>query len=211
MPQRPYKVIADSKADRQVWLQARANHITASEAAGLLGFTNPRWGTPEQKYQEKLERMRTVLAFGRDLPEIKSRRLSWGHLLEDAVMQGWAELERARVRSCGVLLESVEFPWLAATPDGFARHPEYGFGLIEIKTVSAWQLPDYYLPQVSLQQFVTGVGRAFLVGLLGKFVDEWKVIDRDENVERELIRRLAAIWERLQKDVYAGGQRAIAG
>ena len=95
------------------------------------------------------------------------------------------------------LLQSVEYPWLGATPDRVTDSGEP----VELKTsdrfmADAWAdgVPDNYRIQVLVQMIVLGARRGYLAVLHGGNRPEFYVIDWDQEVVDQIIRITQTFW-----------------
>jgi len=100
-----------STADRDAWLAARREGITATDIGVILGLV--AWDSPFALYWRKKGK----------LPEVEeSDRMRLGSWLEDAIMQEWEGGEGWReVTGPGGLFRSTSRPWQLATPDALVR------------------------------------------------------------------------------------------
>ncbi len=195
---RPYTVLGRS-ADREVWLARRKAMLTASDIAAVAGLND--YVSREDILAEKLGQ--------REVTE--NENMFWGSQLETAIGRGWCELERRRggwagFRSSGVLLASRERPWLGATLDGLGYVRDAGFGVVEIKkprffALKKWRAgcPRQYDAQVQAQLYVTGLERAWLLGLCGGEELVVHPIQRDEWAIESLLKAADEFWAELQE------------
>lgn len=145
----------------EAWLAARRTVITATDASVILGVSP--WGS-----QRALAESKRGVEPEHDDDTLE--RFWWGHALEGVV------LERVRLSlpptqgivPCSEVFRSLDYPWLAASPDALLVEEGSAVGLEEVKTTVsepwAW-LPEYYRVQVHTQGLVLGIRRLRAWGL----------------------------------------------
>lgn len=108
-------VAAADGRDRGRWLEERQKYLTASDVGAVMR-TN-KWKRPIDVYREKV--------CGAE--EIDNEHIRRGNRLEPVILDAWASGggvfrgPGTPYRACATLYRSVQYPWLAATPDAFAR------------------------------------------------------------------------------------------
>lgn len=141
--------------DKEAWLEARKKYVTASEISSVLG-NNP-YKTVQELYLDKI---------GLEVPIPDNKHLQRGRYYEPLIIEKWAREEagNAKYRTGLGLLASLQYPWLACTPDAVARYSNETV-LLEVKCPNKMfsTPPAHYVSQVQLQMLVTGIKRAFLV------------------------------------------------
>lgn len=182
----PYRVLT-SEANTDDWLRLRKGLIGASEVACILGLS--RWSTPLGIYNDKLNPNVTD-----DMTEWQE----WGHRLEDAIARWVGETQEMIVLPSPGLLQSVEHPWLGATPDRVTDAGEP----VELKTsdrfmAADWAdgVPDSYRIQVLVQMIVLGARRGYLAVLHGGNRPEFFTIDWDQVVVDQIIDITKDFWQ----------------
>jgi len=109
-----------STADRDVWLAARREGITATDIATILGLVT--WDSPFALYWRKKGK----------LPEVEeSDRMRLGSWLEDQIAWEWGRQGHPVPDESGNLYRSDVRPWQLATPDRVSG--AHGF-VLECKT-----------------------------------------------------------------------------
>ncbi len=187
MTPRPFRRVV-AVDDRDAWLAARRWFVTASDASKLLG--DSRWARPDDVVRAKV-------TGEDDLPPDAAERVALGAALEEPVLRYWAQTTRRRVRRCRDLLASTRWPWLAASPDGWAYDEIGGFALVEVKvTSSRWgaEPPRDYVTQVRVQMAVTGVHTAYLVGLCASTALRVFTLRHDAYEEARIVGGLEKVW-----------------
>lgn len=163
-------------SDREAWLAARRNYITASDAAVLLGMgrrdkkTGEPFRTVDQIRAEKLGLLPEWQ--GDDATSMALDLEPW--IIGQARKRlGW------QIQDCGVLMIDTECPRLAGTPDAIASSP-WGDFVVQIKVTSCQPRelckpgstaeyadgpPIYYQIQCQAEMAVTGLAHAALLVL----------------------------------------------
>ena len=181
-----YTILAP-EPNTPAWLTARKGLLGASEVACILGLS--KWSTPLGIYNDKLN------------PNIRddmSEWQEWGHRLEDAIATWVADNKGLTVLPSPGLLQSVEYPWLGATPDRVTERGEP----VELKTsdrfmADQWAegVPDNYRIQVLVQMIVLGARRGYLAVLHGGNRPEFFVIEWDQVVVDQIIAITKDFWQ----------------
>lgn len=174
-------------SDNLFWLAARTKGVTATavaKAATPSGFTDVvgSWGVPVES----------------------NAYMDWGRERERVI--AYQVKERFGVLPNEWLIQSDEFPWAMATPDGLS--PDHSM-ISEIKTGGKefTSIPIQYRRQIQWQLFVTGAHQcvfAFEQRLEGAsgFVPAWdihfEIVERDERMMRQLIDTAEELWKAVQ-------------
>lgn len=180
---------APSEVEKQT---ARREYIGGSDAAAVLGLS--RWKTPLQLWGEKT---------GNIVPEDISGKLHvrLGNRLEQVVAELFEEETGLKVRRIVESQTHPKYPFLRAQID---RRVVGAEEILEIKTASGfkakeWEdddIPGEYIIQCLHQLMVTGKKRCHIACLIGgnqEFV--YKIIERDEDMIRDLERKEVEFWE----------------
>ena len=191
-------IIADAREiTREQWLDIRRSYIGGSDVSAILGI-NP-YKSIFGVYAEK------VLGVSEDLSD--NVHVEFGNKMEP-IIRDW--FPQAFLKAEGIEIEVIEYPYmiqhpsipfLAANLDGLIVHPEFGQGLIEIKTAgeNQWRLweedniPDQYYCQIAHYLNVTGLSYAYVVALVGKRL-LWKYVARDDEFIELMTPRLLEFW-----------------
>lgn len=141
---------AITTANRDEWLAARRNFITASDAAAILGHSP--WRGRIDVWAEKV---------GQGTPVEETERMRLGRLLEPAILARYAQdtgrLAEATVVANDTLYRSDKYDWLACTPDALVTKGGKMVGLAQAKATSStasWpdgQPPIYYQIQAAIE------------------------------------------------------------
>jgi predicted phage-related endonuclease len=153
--------------DRDAWLDARHEMVTASEVAMLLGFG--RNGGPFALYVDKITPRGPQERLTLDDPRY------WGKVLEQTILTSVSEYHGWNYRRGGALLRSRKFPWIGATLDAEVdRHDGKGWINFEGKTTrvtkewneSEQDVPTHVLIQVQTQALVSQSPTSLVFALL---------------------------------------------
>ena len=172
------------------WLEARRSHITATDAAVLLGVSP--WKCEQDLADEKLGG-----------PTVESSLvMRVGSALEDLILEDYAAQTGRKVRRVRGLWESRTHPWAAASPDAAAAGR-----LVELKWSGSRSrfrdgLPEDVEAQVAWQAFVAEVEEVDVAALtVGEDHARIFTVRRDE----ELIRNLVTIAADFRRRLAEGG------
>lgn len=184
-------------SDRPEWLRARELALGASESSTIMGI-NP-YESEFTLFQRRTGR----------IPSIEdNERMEWGRRLEALVAEKFAEDTGRTVQPDGWMRQSIEFPWLSATPDFLQCAKGWeDDGLLEIKTASAFAADDWrnepplhYQCQLQHQMLVTGLARGSLAALIGGQSFVWKDIPRHDRFIATLVAKTKRFRKRIQED-----------
>lgn len=180
------------------WHEARRNRITATDAAAILGLTN--FKTPLSVWSR---------ITGRDEgPEFTGNAFTeWGNATEEANRLLLSKTAGLDVKGSPGLIVHPELDWLAATPDGVLEDEDGALGVWEGKSPSQWtrdqwtedSAPLGYLAQLQVQMACLGADFGILSALTPPRSAEdqvlwWRRIERNQDLERQLLERLEAWW-----------------
>jgi len=181
-----YRVLT-AEANTPEWLAARKKIIGASEVACILGLS--KWSTPLGIYNDKLSP---------NISDDMTERQEWGHYLEDAIAKWIRDKKKLVVLPSPGLIQSIDYPWLGATPDRVTDLNEP----VELKTSDSFMKddwidgpPDNYLVQLFVQMICLGARRGFLGVLHGGNRFEFFVIEWDQVVVDQIITITKDFWQ----------------
>nr|WP_234661777.1 YqaJ viral recombinase family protein [Agromyces marinus] len=173
-------MVADS-GDRVAWLRARAQGVTATDAAKLASEASVRAAANEKLYDGRSR------GFG------GSRYTDHGREREPVIAK-WVHREHG-ISPSSLLFHAESERRHLATPDGLAIRGGGALELCEIKTTSKpWRgIPRGYLRQVWWQQYVLGAERTLVVweqhdGFVPIGDPQCRWVDRDEDQIARLVR-----------------------
>lgn len=188
--------------DRDAWLEARRNGVTASEIPAILGLSS--WSSPYAVAAQKsgLE------------PDVEETELMrWGRLVEPAVLGAFESDEdhEDQVLAAdpdGWLYQSKATPWFMATPDGAQLRKSGVRGAVECKlavySAADWRdgVPPHVAAQAQAQAYVLDVELVSVCVLLEgyklRFVDLYR---DDEWIADRMLPAAGRFWEALQADL----------
>lgn len=192
MTARVWEPLPQLETGTPAWHAARQDSVGASEVAAVLGLSP--WQTPLQVYEAKHGKPN----------EIDADVAYFGHALEP-VIAGWViRTHRAEtgMLTGGFAARSLEWPFLTASLDRIASHPD-GLPIgVELKTSSAFAkdawadgVPVQYQAQVQAQMAVFGTPYGFLAVLHGGNQPAFHRIERDDEfIDQVLIPGVAEFW-----------------
>lgn len=187
--------------NRAEWLSWRRKGLGSSDAAAVCGL-NP-YHSPLAVYLEKR---------GEISEKDQNLRMWFGTEAEPIVAKRF-ELETGkRLRRRNSILQHPDYPWMIANID---REVIGERAVVELKTASEFNrsewsdndAPNMYKVQVLHQLAVTGFEYGYLAVIFGNGADfQWRKIERDEEMIRDLIRIEERFWK---ENVLAGVPPAI--
>lgn len=171
-------------------LGERTKYIGGSDASPILGLS--RWSSPIQVWAEKT---------GQIIPEDISDRVAvkLGNKLEQTVAELFMEETGKKVRRVNKTLFHPNYPFLGANLD---REVVGEDAILECKTASAWkakewkdeEIPQEYIIQVMHYLAVTGKKYGYIAVLIGNQDFKWKMIERDERMIADMVKREVSFW-----------------
>jgi putative phage-type endonuclease len=175
----------DNEAD---WLAARLTGLTGSDTLAALGLDPNK--SRLALWQSKLDPQ----------PVEETPRMRMGRRLEPVIMAEFAHQTGLMVEPANVLLRSIEWPFLLASPDGWV----YENGqtcLYEAKSTTVWlkndwadgEVPIRALAQVAHYLAVTGLQVAYVAVMIDNEVS-WRRIERDDDLIADIVSKLAEFW-----------------
>lgn len=171
------------------WLEHRRLGIGGSDAAAICGLS--RYKSPMAVYLEKLGELPPV----EDNPKMKA-----GRLLEPVIADWFAEDTGYKVWRQNAIFQHPEHPFMLANIDRWLPGQNAG---LECKNTSEYckddwsgtQAPTEYILQCNHYMAVTGADRWFIAVLIGGWDFQWRVIERDEELIKNLITIEKGFWE----------------
>lgn len=158
--------------DRADWLEKRKPGIGASDVAGILGLSP--WSSPYTVWADKTQ----------DIERDANESMEWGKLLEDVILERWANEAGLYTGGRELLVAHPEIPWVMATVDALAfehdtandfheesTSPSSAIANVQVKTDGGWarweQLPDHVRVQVQWEMLATGLDYTWVPVLHG--------------------------------------------
>jgi putative phage-type endonuclease len=175
--------------------------VTASKVAAIIGVSP--WESPRSMWHK----MRGDV----DSDTRTSDAMERGNLLEPAVIAWWLSKHPEVVDAVEQsYMVHPDHPWAAATLDLWVLNQTCE-EIVEVKTASRMDdwgtpgtdaIPTHYLTQVYWQLAVTPQAARARIAVLGPFLEFSEyVVERDEEIQADLIARCAAFYASLDGDV----------
>lgn len=180
--------VADPDMPRAGWLRIRRTGIGSSDVSALVGLSNYRSAT--ELWFDKTGHLPQI-------DEAPSEAAEMGTLLEPVVRDRFAHIHHLTVTRTGTW-RSKTWPWMLASPDGFCSDCA-GY---EGKTCSHWlahdwadgQTADHAELQAQWGMAVTGLGRWHVAVLIAGQRNEYRTIDRDDDLIATLVEASRRFW-----------------
>lgn len=174
---------------RPQWLAARRSGIGGSDVSTVVGLN--RWSSRYELWLDKTGQLPLV--------DEQSEEAEMGDLLEPVVRGRFARVHQLEVRPVGTL-RSVQRPWMLANPDGICSDGAgYEGKTCTVFKADLWaggQTDDHAELQAQWCMAVTGLDRWWVAVLIGGQRNQYRLIQRDQ----ELIDELISIGERFWRD-----------
>jgi putative phage-type endonuclease len=186
-----------SADDRDAWLQARKNLVTASDVAALLGAN-------EYKTREQLRLEKAGLAdeFAGD------EYTDWALSLEPLIITKASEKFGWKIERHGLLIVDKVCNRLGATPDAVVRHPWTGLAQIKVTCCKPYdqvkkhnhQPPLAYQIQVNAELAVTGAseGRLLVLHTFPRFELREYPVQRHEALIQRIREEVPLFWSEVE-------------
>ena len=120
--------------------------------------------------------------------------IEWGHRLEPAIRQKYADSTGATLYVPPASLFHPETTWARATPDAIVLDDERWSHLVQAKNVGYWvgkewrdSPPEYVLLQEQWELYVTGLARADVAALIGGSDYRVYTVHRDDGFIADLV------------------------
>lgn len=185
------RYIYESSDNRQAWLARRRDYVTASEVAAILGTS--KYQTREELMTAKLNDVRVPI----------NSHMQRGIDFENQILTAGCAAYGIRAwRPWNRLVSNSEYPWLAATPDGFAC-VDGDIAVLEAKApykrLTTDEALGRYLPQLVTQMAVCSASYAILMlGLSPDYTVTKRVhvyLEDHKELLSNIIDKTAAFWE----------------
>ncbi len=170
----------------------RMGYIGGSDIAAVLGLS--RFKTPLQLWAEKT---------GQIIPEDISGKMQvrLGNKLEATVCDLFTEETGKKVARVNEALVHPKYPYLRGLID---RRVVGEKAILEAKTTSPWNsrawegesMPQDYILQTMFYMELAGAERGYLACLIGNQEFVYKVIERDDKLQKEIIAKAVDFWTR---------------
>lgn len=197
-----YKVIGNAKElTQEQWKALRV--IGGSTVGAILGFNH--YTSPYIVWEQYTTGER---------PDIDNKHTRFGHLIEP-VLRSWfheeIKLERGEdviVRENNDVMQHEEYDFLTGNIDGDIFIPDLGWGVLEIKTASAYakafdegEIPDSYYCQIQYYMWFTDRQYGYMVWLKDKELD-YRFVERNELFIENMLDTVKEFWyEYIEKEI----------
>ena len=173
------------------WLEYRKTKIGASDAATIMNM-NP-WQTPRELFRQKM---------GITEANFDNAKMQAGREMESVAIEAFKNQFHHNFVLEQPTIESIEFPWMFASLDGFYEPKSFVIesksGKSAHKIALTGQVPEYYFPQCQQILCVTGFERMFFWSYYPcyKGLDRIMIeVERDEPFICELIKETRKFWD----------------
>lgn len=168
----------------------RVNYIGASDAAAALGLS--RFKSVLTLWAEKT---------GQLTPEDISNKTSvkLGNKMEDMVAELFTERTGLQVERIPMVTHP-QYNFIRARPDRKVVGENWGveckyIGVRKAKELEGEEIPQEFLIQCHHQNMVCGFDGTYLAYIIGNETDDFKIVERDENINRQILFGERNLWE----------------
>ncbi len=170
-------------------IEDRVNYLGASDSAASLGMS--RYKTQLQLWGEKCGQLQPT-----DISERTSVKL--GDKMEEAVAEMFTERTGLQVEKIPMITHP-NYDFIRARPDRKVIDENAGVeckyvGIRRSKEFEEDQIPQEFLIQCHHQNMVCGFDRTYLAYVIGNEVDDFKIIERDENIIQQILQGELNFW-----------------
>jgi len=182
------RLVDTRRIDHDEWLEWRQKGIGGSDIAAICGMS--RYKSPMAVYLDKIGELPPV----EDNPKMKA-----GRILEPVVADWFAEETGMKVWRQNAIFQHPQYPFMLANIDRWLPGQNAG---LECKNTSEYsrhdwegtQAPTEYILQCNHYMAVTGADRWYIAVLIGGWDFQWRVIERDEELIKNLITIEHEFW-----------------
>jgi putative phage-type endonuclease len=182
------------EGDEKKWLSSRRYGIGGSEIGTICGI-NP-YSSIMDLYEYKVTGKR------QEFTEDAKQRMHFGTILEDIIAKEFAERNFCEVAEIG-MLKSKKHPFCLANIDRLIIQDGEVKAILECKTAGEYAKEEWiqgnislsYIYQVQWYMFITGIHKAYIVGLIGGQTYVQHEIKYDETlIYNELLPEADSFW-----------------
>ncbi|OKP81601.1 endonuclease [Paenibacillus sp. P3E] len=185
------RLVGTKDMEHDDWLEWRKRGIGGSDVAAICGLS--RYKSALEVYLDKLGEIPPIP----DNPKMKA-----GRILEPVVADWFAEETGIRVQKQNYIFQHKDYPFMLANIDRWVPGENAG---LEIKNTAEYSrnnwfdgqteiIPTEYQLQANHYMAVTGADKWYVAVLIGGWDFQWRVIERDDNLIRNLITIEENFW-----------------
>lgn len=174
------------------WLDWRRKGIGGSDVAAICGLS--RYKSALEVYLDKL---------GEIPPKEDNPKMKAGRMLEPVIADWFTEETGIRVQEQKCIFQHKDYPFMLANIDRWVIGENAG---LEIKNTGEYSrhdwfdgqtevIPTEYQLQANHYMAVLGAERWYVAVLIGGWDFQWRVIERDEHLIKNLITIEQAFWQ----------------
>jgi putative phage-type endonuclease len=182
------RLVGTKDLEHEDWLEWRKRGIGGSDVAAICGLS--RYKSALEVYLDKIGEIPPIP----DNPKMKA-----GRILEPLIADWFAEETGIRVQKQNYIFQHKDYPFMLANIDRWVPGENAG---LEIKNTAEYSrnnwfdgqteiIPTEYQLQANHYMAVTGADKWYVAVLIGGWDFQWRVIERDDN----LIKNLTTIEE----------------
>lgn len=182
------RLVNTKNLSHQDWLEYRRNGIGGSDVAAICNMS--RYRSKMHVYLDKIG----------ELPPLEDNpKMAAGRKLELLIADWFAEDTGYKVWRQNAIFSHPEYPYMLANIDRWLPGQNAG---LECKNTGEFnrdewaneQVPTEYILQCNHYMAVTGADRWFVAVLIGGWDFQWRVIERDDELIRNLIAVESDFW-----------------
>lgn len=186
------RLVNTKDMEHDEWLEWRKKGIGGSDVAAICGLS--RYRSPLAVYLDKIG----------EIPPVEDNpKMAAGRRLEPLIADWFKEETGMRVMQQHSIFQHEEHPFMLANIDRWVIGQNAG---LEIKNTSEYNrsnwfngntetIPTEYMLQANHYMTILGADRWYVAVLIGGWDFQWRVIERDENLIRNLITIEKTFWE----------------
>lgn len=183
------RIVSTLDLSHDDWLDWRRKGIGGSDVAAICGLS--RYKSPMAVYLDKIGELPPI----EDNPKMKA-----GRMLEPLIADWFAEDTGMKVWRQNAIFQHKEYPHMLANIDRWLPGQNAG---LECKNTGEYakgdwegtQAPTEYILQCNHYMAVTGADRWYIAVLIGGWDFQWRVIERDEELIKNLIDVEKGFWD----------------
>lgn len=182
------RLVNTKEMSHEEWLHWRQKGIGGSDAAAICGMS--RYRSPMGVYMDKIGELPPL----QDNPKMKA-----GRMLEQIIAEWFAEDTGYKMWRQNAIFQHPDQDFMLANIDRWLPGKNAG---LECKNTSEYckdewagtQAPREYVLQCNHYMAVTGADRWYIAVLIGGWDFQWRVIERDDDLIKNLIQVESEFW-----------------